>query len=418
MNTSLHPGHIGIEKFDYELPDERVAKFPLENRDASKLLLYNNGSIGETIFKNLTGQLAQGSLLVFNNSRVVEARLLFQKESGGLIEIFALEPHEKYADITTALNSTGSITYKCLIGGASKWKHGMVLQKRVEHNGEVLTIQASIAGRRPDCFDIEFSWNPSEISFAQVLHEAGKIPIPPYLHRESEEIDNERYQNVYATAEGSVAAPTAGLHFTQELLNEIEAKGIQKEFVTLHVGAGTFMPVKAQTMQDHEMHAEFLEINISLIDSLLANETIIPVGTTAMRTLESLYWMGVKAYYQPAISLADLEIRQWEVYDYWMEKNCGKEAALHALKAWMQQAGLRHLVIRTRIIIAPGYKFGMCRGLITNFHQPKSTLLLLVAALIGDDWKKVYDYALSHDFRFLSYGDSSLILPLPENILE
>jgi S-adenosylmethionine:tRNA ribosyltransferase-isomerase len=201
-------------------------------------------------------------------------------------------------------------------------------------------------------------------------------------------------------------------------LNEIEAKGIQKEFVTLHVGAGTFMPVKAQTMQDHEMHAEFLEINISLIDSLLANETIIPVGTTAMRTLESLYWMGVKAYYQPAISLADLEIRQWEVYDYWMEKNCGKEASLRALKAWMQQAGLRHLVIRTRIIIAPGYKFGMCRGLITNFHQPKSTLLLLVAALIGDDWKKVYDYALSHDFRFLSYGDSSLILPLPENILE
>jgi S-adenosylmethionine:tRNA ribosyltransferase-isomerase len=375
------------------------------------LLVYKKGEITDTIFKSLPGILPPGSLLVFNNSRVVEARLLFQKASGGIIEIFALEPHEKYTDISTALSSTGSILYKCLIGGASKWKHGMVLQKKVEHSGEVLTIQAAITERRSDCFVVEFTWNPADISFAQVLHEAGKIPIPPYLHRDAEEIDTIRYQNVYATTEGSVAAPTAGLHFTPALLQQLESVEIHKAFTTLHVGAGTFMPVKSATMHGHEMHAEFLEVDEALLDALLISDTVIPVGTTAMRTLESIYWMGVKVHHQGNISISEIEMQQWEVYDEWMSRDCGKNQALTALKNWMRQAGLRQLIVRTRIIIAPGYRFGICKGIITNFHQPKSTLLLLVAALIGNDWRKVYDYALANDFRFLSYGDSSILLP-------
>lgn len=411
MNKYSDPRSISIEAFDYDLADGRIAKYPLDERDASKLLLYKGGTISQSVFRELPACLPKGSLLVFNNSRVVEARLLFQKDSGGVIEIFALEPHEQYADITTALNSTGSILYKCLIGGASKWKHGMVLTKVVEHNGHVLTIKASIADQRPDCFVIEFTWTPADISFAQVLHEAGKIPIPPYLHRDSEEIDTVRYQNVYATAEGSVAAPTAGLHFTPVVLQQLEREGIKQAFTTLHVGAGTFMPVKSETMEGHEMHAEFLEVDEALLELLLQNDAVIPVGTTAMRTLESVYWMGVKAFYNPGITLAGLEMQQWEVYDEWMGKDCGRDKALFALLSWMRKAGLRQLVIRTKIIIAPGYRFGLCRGLITNFHQPKSTLLLLVAALIGNDWKAVYDYALANDFRFLSYGDSSLLLP-------
>ena len=411
MNPATHPGNIGIEDYHYELPDERVAKFPLAERDESKLLVYQNGVISQSVFKNLPALLPPGSLLVFNNSRVVEARLHFQKESGGVIEIFALEPHEQYADIPTALNSKGSVLYKCLIGGASKWKHGMVLKKKIEHNGEVLTIQASIAGRRPDCFDIEFSWNPSEISFARVLHEAGKMPIPPYLHRDAEDIDSTRYQNVYASAEGSVAAPTAGLHFTPALLEQLGKVGMKKAFTTLHVGAGTFLPVKSKTMSGHEMHAEFIELDMSLIDALLENETVIPVGTTAMRTLESIYWMGVKAHHHSDINFKDLEIKQWEVYDEWMARDCGRKNALMALKSRMQQSGLRNLVVRTQIFIAPGYRFGICKGLVTNFHQPGSTLLLLVAALIGEDWKRAYDFALQNDFRFLSYGDSNLLLP-------
>ena len=410
MNQESDPRKISIEAFTYHLPDERIAKYPLAERDASKLLVYRNGEMTGNVYKDLPDLLNPGTLLVFNNSRVVHARLLFQKESGGIIEIFALEPHEDYADITVALNCTENIRYKCLIGGASKWKHGMTLRKVIEYNGGPLTIHASIAERRSDCFVIQFTWNPGEVSFAQVLHEAGKIPIPPYLHRETEEIDNTRYQNVYATSEGSVAAPTAGLHFTQALLNELKAKGIHEAFTTLHVGAGTFLPVKSQTMDGHEMHAEFMEVDISLIDDLLASEMVIPVGTTAMRTLESIYWMGVKAYHEPSVSLQNLDLRQWEVYDTWIHKDCGREKALIALKAWMHRSGLRHLVIRTRIIIAPGYRFGICKGLITNFHQPQSTLLLLVAALIGDDWKKVYDFAMNNDFRFLSYGDGSLLM--------
>jgi S-adenosylmethionine:tRNA ribosyltransferase-isomerase len=347
---------------------------------------------------------------VFNNSRVVEARLLFTKPSGGIIEIFALEPHEQYSDITTAMNQTGHILYKCLVGGASKWKHGMVLEKRMPYNGYELTLEAIISERRPDCFVIQLTWNADNLSFAGLLHEAGKIPIPPYLHREAEELDDQRYQTVYAKADGSVAAPTAGLHFTPALLDELRQKGFQTAFTTLHVGAGTFLPVKSSTMQHHEMHAEFLEVDSDLLDALLQSETIIPVGTTAMRTLESIYWMGVKIIQQPNISLTALEMDQWEVYDSLSKISVSKHDAIFAVKKWLQQAGMHQLIIKTRILIAPGYRFGICNGLITNFHQPKSTLLLLVAALVGDDWKKIYQYALEQDFRFLSYGDGSLLM--------
>lgn len=411
MQTKAHPGLLSIEFFNYDLPGDRIAKFPVPNREESKLLVYRGGQISRRIYAEIGEELPPGSLLVFNNSRVVEARLFFQKASGGIIEIFALEPHEQYADITTAMNQTGHILYKCLVGGASKWKHGMVLEKTVEDEGKEMTIRAKIAERRAGCFVIELSWNPGHASFARVLHLAGQIPIPPYLHRETEAIDQERYQTVYASADGSVAAPTAGLHFTPRLLESLKKQGIEEAFTTLHVGAGTFMPVKSETMEGHEMHAEFLEADISLLQQLMNAKTVIPVGTTGMRTLESLYWMGVKAFYNPDFTVGDLEIQQWEVYDTLADKALDRNTALTALAEWMKRTGKNQLVAKTRIIIAPGYKFGICNGLITNFHQPKSTLLLLVSALIGNDWKKVYNYALNHDFRFLSYGDGSLLLP-------
>ncbi len=411
MNLVNDPKNIAIDEFTYDLPDERVARFPLAERDGSKLLVYQNGNISETIYKKLPGQLPQNTLLVFNNSRVVEARLIFTKPSGGQIEIFALEPHEQYADIATAMNETGGILYKCLIGGASKWKHGMVMEKKMPYLEESLTLTASIAERRADCFVVQFNWDPGSLTFAAVLHEAGKIPIPPYLHREAEEQDEVRYQTIYAKTDGSVAAPTAGLHFTPELLDRLSQKGVCTAFTTLHVGAGTFMPVKTATMQGHDMHAEFIEADEEILDALSGSETVIPVGTTAMRTLESLYWMGLKIIQQPNISVTDLEMNQWEVYEHLERFRVPKEEAISALKHWMNQAGRRQLIVRTRILIAPGYRFGICNGLVTNFHQPKSTLLLLVAALVGDDWKRIYRYALDNDFRFLSYGDGSLLIP-------
>jgi len=406
-----HPRSVSIELYDYHLPDECIAQFPAANREDAKLLVYEAGNLHQTSYRKIGTQLPKGALLVFNNSRVVEARLLFQKETGGVIEIFALEPHEKYADITTAMNQTGQILYKCLVGGASKWKHGMVLQKSVQHNSEMVTIEARMTEKRSDCFVIEISWYPAELPFAQVLHLAGNIPIPPYLHREAEEIDSERYQTVYASADGSVAAPTAGLHFTPQLLQSLLQNGFNEAFTTLHVGAGTFMPVKSPTMEGHEMHAEFLEADEKLLSQLLSASRVIPVGTTAMRTLESIYWMGVKASLNPGIQLADIEMRQWEVYEDFPDHVIDRNKAIGALLAWMKRNNQKQIVVKTRILIAPGYRFGICNGLITNFHQPKSTLLLLVSALIGDDWKKVYDYALEHDFRFLSYGDGSLLLP-------
>jgi S-adenosylmethionine:tRNA ribosyltransferase-isomerase len=408
---SMHPRHISITDYTYYLPDEKIARYPLAERDASKLLVYQKGEINAASFRHIANYIPEQALLVFNNSKVVAARLLFEKSSGGVIEVFALEPHETYADITTAMNCTASVLYKCLVGGASKWKAGMVLEKKVQTAEGIVAIYASMEERRTDSFIIRFSWQPASLPFAQVLHLMGHIPIPPYLQRQAEQTDQERYQTVYAKTNGSVAAPTAGLHFTPQVFDTLAAKNIQQTFVTLHVGAGTFKPVKAAQMEAHEMHAEFIDINLSLLKSLLQFETVIPVGTTSMRTLESLYWMGVKAKLHPEITVQHLQINQWEVYDELMQYNIPKEEALLALIKWMEEKNWTQLIVKTQIMIAPGYPFKICSGLVTNFHQPNSTLLLLVAALIGDDWKKMYEFALETDFRFLSYGDSSLILP-------
>ncbi|HSC53456.1 MAG TPA: S-adenosylmethionine:tRNA ribosyltransferase-isomerase [Phnomibacter sp.] len=407
----MHPRQISIADYTYELPDEKIARYPLEQRDASKLLVYQQGEISTRAFRDVAEFLPQPSLLVFNNSKVVAARLLFEKASGGLIEVFALEPHEQYPDITTAMLCQQTVDYKCLVGGASKWKAGLVLQKNLETADGIISISASMLERRSDCFVIRFEWQPASLSFAQVLTVFGQIPIPPYLQRQPEQSDIERYQTLYALNDGSVAAPTAGLHFSPAVFESLAAKQIQKTYVTLHVGAGTFKPVKAAQMQEHEMHAEFLEVDIECIDRLLEFEQIIPVGTTSMRTIESLYWMGVKASLDPDISAEDLQIHQWTVYDELLHHCISKADALKALRNWILNKGNGQLMVKTQIMIAPGYPFKICRGLVTNFHQPNSTLLLLVAAFVGSDWRKIYQYALASDFRFLSYGDSCLLLP-------
>lgn len=413
-----HPSNLHIEDFNYELPNEKIAKYPLEQRDQSKLLIYggtgflgNSTPIRESIYANIADELPQGSLLVFNDTKVVEARLLFQKPTGGVIELFCLEPADQYADITTAMLQKGSVQWKCLVGGAKKWKEGAVV---LEVKG--LKIQANKVEILPDCFLIEFSWDPAGISFAEVLHLAGDIPLPPYLNRETEEADKERYQTIYAKHDGSVAAPTAGLHFTEHVFNELEKKKIQKGYVTLHVGAGTFKPVKAEQMKDHEMHAEFIDVQKSTIEQLLAHVSkgIIAVGTTSLRTLESLYWIGVKTIQNPALAAADLAVSQWEAYENAVEnpgkkKEYSAEESLAALIQWMEKNNAERIITKTQIIIAPGYTFRMIRALVTNFHQPQSTLLLLISAIVGDDWRGIYDYALSHDYRFLSYGDGSIL---------
>ncbi len=405
----MHPKDLKISDYTYDLPDDRIAKYPLEQRDASKLLIYKNGNISETVFSDILSLLPAGSLLVLNNSKVIEARLLFQKSSGGTIEIFTLEPHEQYTDITTAMNTCESILYKCLVGGASKWKHGMVLSKEIQHADNFIHLEAKIVERRTDCFVIELKWTPTDLPFASILHALGEIPIPPYLHRDAQETDKERYQTVYARSDGSVAAPTAGLHFTPAILQQLDQKNIKQAYITLHVGAGTFMPLKTDTMSGHEMHAEFIEITTSLLEQLLYSENIIAVGTTSMRTLESIYWMGVKAFLDPSVDLQHLAMQQWEVYDNLMNEKVEKNVAIETLINWMTARQMKTLIVKTQIIIAPGYRFRMAHTLITNFHQPQSTLLLLVSAFAGNDWRKIYQYALENEFLFLSYGDSSLL---------
>ncbi len=406
----MHPGKLLIENFSYVLPDERIAKFPLLERDQSKLLIYKDGIIEEDIYSNISSHLPSNSLLVFNNTRVIEARLLFQKPTGGVIEIFALEPHDQYPDIPSAMRTTESIWWKCLIGGAAKWKQGHVLTKQLNENGTSIQLEAKIVERLPNSFTIEFSWNPPLTSFAEILHKFGSIPIPPYLKRETSLVDKERYQTIYAKTNGSVAAPTAGLHFTEKTFQSLEVKNILPAFVTLHVGAGTFMPVKTAAIGEHLMHAEFLQVDIPFIQQLLDHPfDIFAVGTTSLRALESLYWMGVKCYKNPAILKNNLEIKQWEIYDEPVTEEVTAGKALTALLAWLKKNTLEQLVIKTSILIAPLYDFKIVRGIITNFHQPNSTLLLLIAAVIGEEWRKVYNYALDNNFRFLSYGDGCLL---------
>lgn len=402
----MHPKDLSIYDYTYHLPDQKIASFPLPERDASKLLVYKDGKISEDIYKNIDSHLPSGSLLVFNNSKVIEARLLFQKSTGGVIEIFCLEPDNRYNDITTAMLQQRSVYWKCLIGGASKWKHGQVLEKQIIAGDKTIQLFARYVDKTVDSFLVELSWQPDELSFAELLHLAGAIPLPPYIKRKPESSDAERYQTIYAKQDGSVAAPTAGLHFSPAIFEKLKARNIDHTYLTLHVGAGTFKPVQREKMADHEMHAEFIDVSKETLKQLISSpDQIIAVGTTSLRTLESLYWLGVKTIVNPVS--AQLMIDQWEPYE--SETEHSTKEALLALLTWMEEHKTDRLVGKTQIIIAPGYKPRMAKALITNFHQPQSTLLLLVAALIGDKWKEVYDYALQHNFRFLSYGDGCLL---------
>ena len=426
-----NPRDISISDFNYILPPERIAKYPLAERDDSKLLLYNEGAITADIYKNIAAYIPDNALLIFNNTKVVEARIVFQKPTGGNIEIFCLEPHEQYADISIAMLQKRKVLWQCLVGGASKWKTGQVLEKKILQDDKEIIVQANYIEKRNDSYIIELSWTPGELTFADILHYTGVIPLPPYIKRPVEDTDAIRYQTVYAREHGSVAAPTAGLHFTPAIFQQFQEKNISTDFVTLHVGAGTFKPVKSSSMMEHTMHAEWIDVPRTTVESILKNCTnnIIAVGTTSLRTIESLYWLGRRPELRsghvnetgsdpsmPQDYRAPLFISQWEAYAQ-DAKDVTVEDSLQSLLDWMDKNKLDRLVAKTQILIAPGYTFKIINGLITNFHQPQSTLLLLVAALLGNDlpagqagWRKVYDFALQNDFRFLSYGDGSLLM--------
>jgi S-adenosylmethionine:tRNA ribosyltransferase-isomerase len=454
----MHPKDLSILDFTYDLPANRIASYPLEQRDASKLLIVgapdgagatgagapdeagatSDGATGtgaaksatqtfsESTYAKLDEVLPSNTLLVHNDTKVVAARLFFEKENGSTIEIFCLEPASIYKDITTAMLAKKQVLWGCLIGGAKKWKEGSLHIKYGNNHTLTATKHTTLA----DSYLIQFEWDNEAQTFAEVLEAAGNIPLPPYFNRAVEANDKERYQTVYAAAEGSVAAPTAGLHFTPALFTKLAAKNITKEFVTLHVGAGTFKPVKAARMEEHEMHAEFIDVQKSFIELLRDNFTtnerkIIAVGTTSLRTLESLYWMGAKiiaannsannsankSHNNDAnLSIENISVLQWDPYELMPQNELPSTAtALGALCNWMEQNSLTRLITKTQIIIAPGYYFKIIDGLITNFHQPQSTLLLLVAAITNGHWKPMYDYALENNFRFLSYGDGCLI---------
>ena len=397
--------HIDINDYNYELSDERIAKFPLEERTSSKLLVYDNGTISESRFASVAEYLPEGAMLVFNNTRVVRARVVMHKTSGARIEVFCLEPHRP-ADYERAFQQRGESEWSCIVGNLKKWKEGEV-GIDYEYKGEPHTLRAEIVERGTREHIVRMRWS-ADCTFGELLEELGRIPIPPYLNRDSEEIDNTRYQTVYARYEGSVAAPTAGLHFTEELMSEMRAKGFGFEGVTLHVGAGTFLPVKDDDAAQHPMHTEHFVVTRTTLEHLLASiDKIVAVGTTSVRTMESLAALAwrICGHGNPEVERV---IGQWELYDIPAEFD-GKEA-LQTLIGYMRANALEQLKAATQIMITPlGYRFRVVRYIITNFHQPKSTLLLLVGAYVGDDWHKIYDYALGHDFRFLSYGDSSLL---------
>lgn len=399
---------IRIEDYNYSLPDERIAKFPCPKRDESKLLLYAGGQIGESIFKHLPGHLPPGSLMVFNNTRVIRARLLFKKDTGARIEIFCLEPARPH-DYALIFQQTERCSWTCLVGNLKKCKTGK-LSRTVLAGDTLVNLEAEKKETYGDTHLIEFSWDRPEFTFADLLDAAGVLPIPPYLHRETEKSDLQTYQTVYSKIKGSVAAPTAGLHFTPEVLAEIDGRGIGREEVTLHVGAGTFKPVKSETIEGHEMHTEFISVGRRTIERILENlGRIIAVGTTSVRTLESLYYIGVRLAEHPEASSEELVVGQWMPYEAANNRMPAAEALQHILD-YLDRQGSDKLVTATQIIIAPGYTFKVVRGIITNFHQPQSTLLLLISAFVKGNWKPIYEYALAHDFRFLSYGDSSLLL--------
>lgn len=415
---------IRISDFTYDLPDERIAKFPVAQRDASKLLLYNKGEVSEDVFYNLPKYLPKGALMVFNNTRVIQARIHFRKETGALIEVFLLEPAEP-ADYEQVFRTSERCSWLCLVGNQKKWKEG-TLTRELEVKGEKIVLHA----RRKDTVGtsqlIEFQWLPHNhsfpllgeskgaSSFAEILDAIGELPIPPYLNRNTEESDKSTYQTVYSRIKGSVAAPTAGLHFTENVLKAIDSHGITREEVTLHVGAGTFRPVKSETIEGHEMHSEHISVRRQTIERLIEHGgKAIAVGTTSVRTLESLYYVGRKILRNPDIAEEALAVKQWEPYEIRDSRSeeCGVIDSLRAILDWLTRHQLDVLTTSTQIIIVPGYEYKIVTHLITNFHQPQSTLLLLVSAFVGDRWRDIYQYALDHDFRFLSYGDSSLLMP-------
>ncbi len=407
----MHPALLRIEDFSYHLPAERIAKYPLPERDQSRLLVYRQGNIVEDTYFNISNYIPSRSLLIFNQTKVVNARLLFKKATGAAIEVFCLEPHESYSDMQSAMLCQGTVLWKCMVGGAAKWKDGQTVQVEVTAGEMHVQVYADIVERKDGYFLLKIYWEPESFSFAEILHYAGQIPLPPYLNREAEEGDQSRYQTIFARDEGSVAAPTAALHFTDRILESLLQKEIRSAMVTLHVGAGTFKPVKSERMQDHDMHAEWIDVSVVCIEELMKQIAdglpVMAVGTTSARTLESLYWIGAQLSLHITPDFSGIAVPQW--YPYEQDTEVPVWEALDSLRKYMLQSSLSRLVTRTSIIIAPGYQFRILNGLITNFHQPRSTLLLLVAALIGDSWRKVYEYALENDFRFLSYGDGCLL---------
>lgn len=416
--------HIHISDYNYDLPDSRIAKFPVSPRDTSKLLIYRHGEISDDIFYNLPKYLPQKSLMVFNNTKVIQARMHFRKETGALIEVFLMEPAAP-TDYELMFQTRGECSWLCMVGNLKKWKEGSLV-RTFDVAGSTINFKATM---RRDIIDaksggtnywVDFAWDNPQVSFAEILDAVGELPIPPYLNRETQDSDKTTYQTVYSKIKGSVAAPTAGLHFTDKVLAAIDAAGVRREELTLHVGAGTFKPVKSEEIDGHTMHTEYVCVRRDTLQTLLDYDCCaIAVGTTSVRTLESLYYMGVKLEANPDAAEEDLHVCQWEPY----EKDDGTpvggnlidgitpQKAISNIIAWLDKNNLKTLHSSTQIIIAPGYEYKIVKVLVTNFHQPQSTLLLLVSAFLKGDWRNVYDYALSHDFRFLSYGDSSILIP-------
>lgn len=401
--------HIKIQDYNYPLPDDRIAKFPLQERDHSKLLIYKKGEIQEDKFFNVAEHLPKGALMVFNNTKVIQARMHFRKDTGALIEIFLLEPFAP-ADYEQMFQTTSECSWLCLVGNLKKWK-GQRLLREINVKGNAVNVKVDYEGEHHTSHLIKFSWDNPAVSFAEIIDAAGELPIPPYLNRETQESDKTTYQTVYSKIKGSVAAPTAGLHFTENVLSALDTHGIDREEITLHVGAGTFKPVKSEEIGGHDMHSEFVCVHRSTIEKLLKHGgKAIAVGTTSVRTLESLYYVGLKLMDDNSLPEEGLHVNQWEPYADSV-KNVNPADALRQILDYMDRKEITSVHFSTQIIIAPGYDYKIVNTLITNFHQPQSTLLLLVSAFLHGDWKKVYDYALSHDFRFLSYGDSSLLIP-------